>query len=305
MKMTPDIKKDLQQACPDIEFRLIQKCNFFHSTIYRLATKIPYPGFPHEVLLKKYRDKNAFDAGGEYFYLDLFYKMNEDKIVSSPFPIRVDSEKHFILIGFVPGHTIKNHLLKLFPDRVNHINDYIDLSAIALSRFHSVFIKPHDLEFYINSPLLSFGEHDLKQYTTKLSECAITTKVQAFIDFSPQNLIIHSNKIFLIDFPDRECICTPHLDMARWKFNLIFMKQFPQFRFLKLNWWDEDLLFQRFVTKYCSEMGFDVNINDLNLIDFFLDKYAKKLKSIYTRSNAIRLKIEYRYLSGFLNALTE
>jgi len=303
MNMTADIQKDLQQAFPGIEFRVIQKYRSFHSTFYRLTTTAPYPGFPHEVLLKKYRRKNTFDAKCEYFYLDSFYKRNTDTVVSSPLPIMMDSERQCMVTGFVPGETVKTHLLKVFPV-VSRIDEYNDRSACALARFHSVFIKPRDREIRINSPLLgSFGEHETRHYMALVSGCKITPKVQAFIDFSPQNLIIDNSRIFLIDFPDRECICTPHLDIARWKFNLLFLKQFPQFRFLKLNRWDEDRLFQRFFGKYCSEMQVTFNEKDMQLIDFFLCHYAKKLISIYTESDALSLKIEYRYLSGFLHAL--
>ncbi len=303
--MTADIHKDLQQAFPGIEFRVVQKYHSFHSTFYRLATTTPYPGFPPEVLLKKYRRKNTFDAQGEYFYLDSFYQRNTDTVVSSPLPLLMDPVRHSMVIGFIPGHTVKNCLLNVVP-AVSRIDDYNDRSAVALARFHAVFMKPRDTEVLINSPLLGpLEEDEIRQYTTHLSGCALTMKVQAFIDFSPQNLIIDDGRIFLIDFPDRECICTPHLDIARWKFNLKFLKQYPQFRFLRLDWWDEERLFQRFVSKYCSEMQVTFNQKDAQLIDFFLDRYAKKLLSIYAESDTLRLKIEYRYLSGFLHSLAD
>jgi len=305
MKMTADTQRDLHEAYPDIEFNLIQKCNFFHSTIYRLSAKAPSLEFPREVLLKKYRD-TIFDAGYEYYFLDSFYRMNTDTIVSSPLPIMKNSDRHFILTGFVPGHTIKSRLLTLFPGTVSCADEYSDLSARALSRFHSFFIHPPGMESAINSPLFcSFGEDEIKRYTALVSECSMDMKVQAYIDFSPQNLITSDGKIFLIDFPDRECICTPHLDIARWKFNLMFLKQFPRFRFLKLSWWDEDLLFQRFVRTYCSEMNVTVNEKDMDLVDFFLGQYAKKLRSIYVQSSALMLKLQYFYLSGFLHSLTD
>jgi hypothetical protein len=306
MKMAAEIQEDLHQAYPGIEFRVVKKYTCFHSTIYRLTTRVADPEFPHEVILKKYRDNNTFDARCEYFHLDSFYTKNTDTVVSSPLPIMIDPDKQFILIGFIPGQTVKNYLLKFFPERISHINDYIDLSARALARFHSVFIKNEDREITINSPLLTtFGEDELEHYTGQVPDCGIKTKAQAYIDFSPQNLIIHDGRIFLIDFPDRECICTPHLDIARWKFNLLFLKQFPQFRFLNLDWWDEDLVFQRFLKKYCSEMHCTSNEQDIHLTDYFLYHYAKTLKSIYTRSDALSLKIEYRYLSGFLHSLTD
>jgi len=305
MNMTADIHKDLQQAFPGIEFRVVRKWNSFHATLYRLTTTIPYPGIPREVLLKKYRRNTIFDAKGEYFFLDSFYTRNTDTVVSSPAPILMDSDSLCMVTGFVPGQTVKTHLLRVFP-AVSRIDEYNDRSAVALARFHSVFMKSRDREVHISSPLLGrFGEHEIRQYTTHVSECALTMKVQAFIDFSPQNLIIDDSKIFLIDFPDRECICTPHLDIARWKFNLKFLKQFPQFRFLKLNRWDEERLFQRFVRKYCSEMQVAFNEKDAQLIDFFLGHYAKKLMSVYAESDALSLKIEYRYLSGFLHALAD
>jgi hypothetical protein len=306
MDMTADIHTHLQQVFPGIEFRVLQKCNFFHSTIYRLTTTNSVPGFPREVLLKKYREKNTFDAKGEYFYLDSFYKRNTDAIVSSPVPVMMDADRQCMVIGFVPGHTVKTHLLRVFPDTMNPIDEYNDRSARALARFHSVFMEPRDREVHINSPLLAnFGENEIRHYTTLVSECNVTARVQAFIDFSPQNLIINNSRIFLIDFPDRECICTPHLDIARWKFNLLFLKQFPRFRFLKLNWWDEDRLFQRFIRKYCSEMQVTFNEKDAQLVDFFLCHYAKKLISLYAESDALRLNMEYRYLSGFLHSLAD
>ncbi len=303
--MTEDILHDVQLAFPDSEFRVVQKRDFFHSTIYRLATGNPAPGFPHEVIVKKYRDTTTFDAQGEYYFLDTFYTLNKDTIVSSPVPVMMDAERQFIIIGFIPGHTVKTHLLTILPDRITTINDYIDRSARALARFHSVFARPEDTECSVNSPLLCrFGEDERTQFTALVSDCALHTKAQAYIDFSPQNLIIHDDRIFLIDFPDRECICTPHLDIARWKFNVLFMKQFPRFRFLRLNRWDETQVFQRFVSTYCSEMHGTLEENDVHLIDFFLTQYAKKLESIYQRSDSLRLKLEYRYLSGFLRSLT-
>jgi hypothetical protein len=306
LDMTADIQKDLQQAFPGIEFRVIQKSNFFHSTLYRLTTTLPYPGFPREILLKKYREKNIFDAQGEYFYLESFYRRNTDTVVSSPLPVMMDADRQSMVTEFVPGQTVKTHLLRVVPDTMDHLDEYNERSALALARFHSVFMQPLDREVHINSPLLgSFGENEIRHYTALLSECTMTTKVQAFIDFSPQNLIINGRRIFLIDFPDRECICTPHLDIARWKFNLKLLKQFPRFRFLKLNRWDDERLFRRFIKKYCSEMHVTLNEKDAQLIDFFLGHYAKKLISIYADSDSLRLNLEYRYLSGFLQTLAD
>ena len=73
-------------------------------------------------------------------------------------------------------------------------------------------------------------------------------------------------RLFLIDFPRVDYVCTPHLDLARFRFGLELIKQFPPAKFFGLNRWDVDSLYDRFLNGYCRKMHVALSQDDLWLI---------------------------------------
>ena len=70
--------------------------------------------------------------------------------------------------------------------------------------------------------------------------------------------------------PEKECICTPHLDIARFKYSLEVIKQYPQFKLLNFNWWNGEKKKKKFLETYCKEMKVKINKYDIALINYFM-----------------------------------
>ena len=106
--------------------------------------------------------------------------------------------------------------------------------------------------------------------------------------------------LYLIDFPRLDYVCTPHLDLARFRFGLELVKQFPPAKFFGLNRWDVDSLFERFIAIYCREMHVALSQDDLWLIARARKAYIRRAQDLARKGRCgLQPKLERAYLQTF------
>ena len=158
-------------------------------------------------------------------------------------------------------------------------------------------------------------EDDINQFLVescaRIDGCNLKTMVTPFFDFTSWNLIIKNNHIknnqskrcmmlYLIDFPRLDYVCTPHLDLARFRFGLELIKQFPPAKFFGLNRWDVDSLFDRFLSSYCREMHVALSQGDLWLIARAREAYIRRARDMARKGRCgLQPKLEQAYLQTF------
>jgi len=175
----------------------------------------------------------------EFENLSRFHWGCKDPQISSPEPLFLDPEKGILAMRYVDGTILSRA---------------VDLSAAALARFHRIFCWPEDEPITIDPTVL---EEDLNQCIVenreRIDDCNLQLRVTPFFDFTSWNIMIEESgsKLYLIDFPRLNYVFTPHLDLARFRFGLELVKQFPPAKFLGINRWDADRLFDRFLAEYC------------------------------------------------------
>lgn len=305
MKEISWITKNIEELFPDYTHIYLKKrFKTVNSEIF-IADIIRDNNFSQRLLIKFCGSNNSVEVLNEFRNLSTFEKECKDERISAPKPLRVDPKNGLIIMECIEGVNLKQLLLKLRHVNKNYLDDIVDLSAIALSKYHNIFRVSEFEDLIINSPLLLNSVNTDLSNTAILQQCNLNIKVKTFIDFAAWNIILEHNlkKVFLIDFPEDECICTPHLDLARFKFSLKIIKNYPQFRFLKINWWDENHIFNNFLGKYCKEMKINLNEHDMAIIDYFVREYVKKIQNIYDNNQFnMRFKLEKVYLRHFIEA---
>jgi hypothetical protein len=104
----------------------------------------------------------------------------------------------------------------------------------------------------------------------------------------------------LIDFPKVDCVYTPHLDLARFKFSLELIKQFPPSKLLGFDRWNVDELFNRFMTRYCSELSIVPNKDDMWLIECFRKANIRRARNLKRKGKCgLQPILERAYLEAF------
>ncbi len=95
-------------------------------------------------------------------------------------------------------------------------------------------------------------------------------------------------------------VFTPHLDVARFRFGLELVKQFPPAKFLGINRWDADRLFDRFLAEYCRKMQVTLNEDDLWLIGCFRKANIRRCQDLKRKGNCgWQPRLEKAYLQTF------
>jgi len=260
----------------------------------KIAVKISRNYQPDEVLL-------------EYANLSRFFKGCSSKAISSPRPIFVDEEKGILAMSSVPGSNLAHMLHEIKHVSRSYLNSAIDLSAVALAKYHAIFSQDDGQSISIDPGAREDDiNHFLEKSRTIVGECNLKTMVTPYFDFTPWNIIIEDSapknpmKLYLIDFPRKKYVSTPHLDFARFRFSLELIKQFPPARFLGINRWDVDLLFDRFLKGYCSEMDVDLNRDDLYLIALGRKAYIRRAQDLSRKGRyGWQPMLEQAYLQTF------
>ncbi|MDQ1262681.1 MAG: hypothetical protein QG575_1862 [Euryarchaeota archaeon] len=264
----------------------------------KIVVKIPRNYQPREVAL-------------EFANLSRFYHGCKDEAVSSPQPLFVDAENGILAMSYVQGVNLSHMLHEIRPASSQYLSFAADLSGIALAKFHKLFRRGEDEPVTID---FNAHEDDINQFLSEsregIGQCNLKTMVTPFIDFTSWNIIIKNDHtknsrsrcmiLYLIDFPRLDYVCTPHLDLARFRFGLELVKQFPPAKFFGLNRWDVDSFYDRFLSGYCREMHVVLSRDDLWLIARARKAYIRRAQDLTRKGRCgWQPKLEQAYLQTF------
>jgi len=269
----------------------------------------------HKIVVKISRNYQSSEVAREFANLSRFYYGCKYKAISSPEPLFVDAEKGMLAMRYVPGVNLSYMLHEIRPVSLQYINSAADLCAIALARFHMLFRRDEGrITIDQGAPEEEINKF-LAESRTLLDDCNLKTMVTPFFDFTSWNIIIRSDcvksdqvengrskgmRLYLIDFPRLDYVCTPHLDLARFRFGLELIKQFPPAKFFGLNRWDVDSLFDRFLSGYCREMNVAPSQGDLRLIARARNAYIRRARDLTRKGRCgLQPKLEQAYLQTF------
>ncbi|MDD1739730.1 MAG: hypothetical protein LUQ30_02620 [Methanothrix sp.] len=210
-----------------------------------------------------------------------------------------------LAMSHVPGVNLAYMLHEIRPVSLDALNRALDLSAAALAQYHRIFCHDGRRGIQIDR---AAPEEDINRLLLMsrsiIPECNLQTMVTPFFDFTPWNIIIDDPEkkmmLYLIDFPRSDYVCTPHLDLARFLFSLELIKQFPPARFLKINRWNVEASFDRFLCGYCRKMKMQPNRHDLDLIALARQAYIRRACDLGRKGRCgWQPKIELAYLRAF------
>ncbi len=281
-------------SCRNSSIYMLDLCR--EKTLNRIVVKISRNYQPREVSL-------------EYANLSRFYCGCKDEFISSPKPLFVDAEKGILAMSYVQGTNFSLILHEVRPASLQYISSAARLSGIALARYHEIFSRnesDHDGLLTIDA---NAREDDINQFLSEsrehMAECNLWMHVTPFFDFTSWNILVRGDRLnkmrlFLIDFPRLDYVCTPHLDLARFRFGLELIKQFPPSKFFGLNRWDVDILYDRFLSSYCREMNVSLNDDDLWLISRARKAYIRRAQDLTRKGRCgWQPKLEQIYLRTF------
>ncbi|MDD1750359.1 MAG: hypothetical protein LUO89_10845 [Methanothrix sp.] len=263
-----------------------------------------------KIVVKISRNYQPREVALEFANLSRFYYGCKDEAISSPQPLFVDAEKGILAMSYVQGVNLSHMLHEIRPVSLQYLNCAVDLSAIALAKFHTLFSRD-DEKISIDS---TAPEDDINQFLdesrSRMDGCNFKSMVTPFFDFTSWNILINdpikngqskrSMMLYLIDFPRRDYVCTPHLDLARFRFGLELVKQFPPAKLFGLNRWDVDSLFDRFLGGYCREMHVAPSQDDLRLIARARNANIRRAQDLARKGRCgWQPKLEQAYLQTF------
>ncbi|MCX6678653.1 MAG: hypothetical protein NTU95_12025 [Methanothrix sp.] len=260
-----------------------------------------------KIVVKISRNYQPSEVALEFANLSRFYYGCKDEAFSSPQPLFVDAEKGILAMRYVQGVNLAHMLHEIRPVSLPYLNGAVDLSGMALAKFHRLFRQGENEPISID---YTAPEDDINRFLAesqeRMGECNLKTMVTPFFDFTSWNIIIKNNRskrgmmLYLIDFPRRDYVCTPHLDLARFRFGLELVKQFPPAKFFGLNRWDADSLFDRFLSSYCREMHVVLNQDDLWLIARARLANIRRAQDLTRKGRyGLQPKLEQAYLQTF------
>lgn len=257
------------------------------------------------IVVKIARNFQPRQVAREYESLSRFYRGCAGKDICSPQPLFADPERGIIAMKHVQGTILSYWLHELRPASIDCINHAVDLSAAALAQYHGLFRSPDGQPLSVDC---SAPEEDINRFLEesrgRIDDCNLRSRVVPFFDFTTWNMIVRRDpsgmRLFLIDFPRLDYVCTPHLDLARFRFGLELIKQFPPARFSGLSRWDLDQLFDRFLTGYCRRTDASLNEADLLLIGRARKAYLRRAANLARKGDCgWQPKLEQAYLQIF------
>jgi hypothetical protein len=256
-----------------------------------------------KIVVKISRNYQPREVDLEFANLSRFYYGCKDEAVSSPRPLFVDAENGILAMNYVEGVNLAHMLHEIRPVSLQYLSSAADLSGIALAKFHRLFRRGEDEPVTIDT---NAHEDDINRFLAEslelMDRCNLKTMVTPFFDFTSWNIIMSKNsmRLFLIDFPRLDYVCTPHLDLARFRFGLELVKQFPPAKFFGLNRWDVDSLYDRFLSGYCREMHVALSQDDLWLIARARKAYIRRAQDLARKGRCgLQPKLEQAYLQTF------
>ncbi len=265
----------------------------------------------NKIVVKISRNSQPREVALEFANLSRFYYGCKDETVSSPQPLFVDAENGILAMSHVEGVNLSHTLHEIRPASSQYLSSAADLSGIALAKFHKLFRRGEAESVAID---INANEDDINQFLVesrvRINQCNLKTMVTPFIDFTSWNIIIENDRIkndrlksmrlFLIDFPRLDYVCTPHLDLARFRFGLELVKQFPPAKFFGLNRWKVDSFYNQFLSGYCREMHVALSQDDLWLIARARKAYIRRAQDLARKGRCgWQPKLERMYLQTF------
>lgn len=260
------------------------------------------------IVVKHSRNHMPQEVATEYANLSRFYTAPKSgfSFISSPRPIFADGENGVLAMSHIDGTLLSHMLHEVRPVSASFLGSAIDLSAHALAEYHRIFRHEHgSLKIDLDA-----REGDVNRFLAEsrplLSDCNLREMVTPFFDFTPWNIMIKRGsydddmRLFLIDFPRRDYICTPHLDLSRFRFSLELVKQFPPAKLFGINRWNVDSLFDRFLSVYCGDMGTGLSSCDRYLIERGRIAYLSRAQDLKRKGSCgWQPRIEMAYLQTF------
>ncbi|MDD1761260.1 MAG: hypothetical protein LUQ59_03425 [Methanothrix sp.] len=300
-----EVQRYIEARFPGTKVKSKMTIHCRNSRIFRLD--VSHGKTQDKIVVKISRNYQPEEVALEYTNLSRFYNGCRSEAISSPRPMFVDEEKGILAMSCVPGSSLAVMLHEIKPVSQSYLNSAVDLSARALAEYHALFSRDEGESISIDH---AAREDDINQFLAKsrtlIEDCSLKTMVTPFFDFTPWNIIIEDSPsmtvkmLYLIDFPRRDYVSTPHLDFARFRFSLELIKQFPPARFLGINRWDVDLLFDRFLKGYCREMQAELNKNDLSLIALGRIAYIRRAQDLGRKGRrGWQPTLEQAYLQTF------
>ncbi len=303
-----EVQRYIEEKFPGsaVKSRMTMPCR--NSRIFHLDL---CQGQKHERIVAKIsKNHRPQEVASEYANLSRFYNAAKPEAFSAPRPIFVDEERGILAMSHVPGSNLAYMLHEVRPVGREYLSRAVDLSAAALAEYHAIFRHKDGESVKIDR---SASEDDINRLLARsrsmIAECNLRTMVTPFFDFTPWNIIIDGAsrkggmKLYLIDFPRNDYVSTPHLDLARFRFSLELIKQFPPARFLGINRWDVESTFDRFLSVYSRKMNVSLNEDDLLLVARARDAYIRRAQDLGRKGRCgWQPRIEQAYLQTFSRA---
>lgn len=288
----------------------IKRCRVYpyrNSRIFVIS--LLHNGDQQRIVVKSSNYHNPEHVSSEFGNLTNFSRGCNDPRISAPEPLYVDSEKGFFIMSYIDGTNLSYLLHHLRPASWDYLKDSVELSAVALARFHSIFSMPGE-EVSIDGTVREDDINQcIKENAGRISQCNLNLIVKPFFDFSSWNIMMDKgkgSKLYLIDFPKTNYVFTPHLDLGRFRFGFELIKQYPPAKIFGMNLWDVDSLYDIFLKRYCEEMGLSPNENDLQLISCFTRANIKRSQDLSRKDKySWQSRIERLYLQTFSKSWLE
>jgi tRNA A-37 threonylcarbamoyl transferase component Bud32 len=304
------VARALEKRFPAHEFDPIYSIDRSHSKIFVFQRVTDSK--EDKILIKYYKNTDIENVLDKYNHQKLFYDRIEGiSDIKCPKLISVDKENDISIMEYVEGSTLKSLLTNYRSLEKDSLETVITKSALGLAKFHKSFESDDPrsynqsvafFEDYILKDRISITEEELNN----IGKLSLDSLSNSFIDFSPPNIIVDTSSVYLIDFPNRERLSTPHLDLARFKFYLRLMKQYPRFKIPPLNWWEVDEIFQLFLEVYCEDVGKRLNRSDLYIINKLQKEFAAEINAYYDNENmGIKDTLSKYYLRRFTRNIIE
>lgn len=306
MSRDTEIIKSVERLFPGSIVRRSRKIYNKNSQIHVLDIAGQDGETRERVAAKLFYNYQPQQVASEFMNLGQFYVCCRSEDISAPEPLYVHPEGGLLVMRYIEGTNLgwMLHGIDIKQASRRRLGNIMDMSAVALARFHNLFKVPGHAPMVIDS---ISKERDINACIEccreRAGNCSLDFRIRPFFDFSAWNIMIGPDDqpgIYLIDFPKSDYLSTPHLDLGRFKFSLELIKQYPPSKIMGLDWWDASAMYNRFQSRYCQEMGVELSQEDHRLIECFKAANIRRSQDISRKPKFNwRSKLERFYLKTF------
>lgn len=225
--------------------------------------------------------KISYDIGHVYELNKKFLKEKQEDLISSPLIYHVDYGKKIFVMDYIEGLNLHQLFTSIKLTKQNDLKRAIDLSAIALAEFHKIFKKDQFCDKIANFDEL-IRNYDMEFINECIPKCNLNFKTKLFSDFKFGNILFDParSKLYLIDFPEKDYVFTPHYDIAEFRKEIYIFSQHPKFKLLN-KWSNPTIIYDRFFSTYHNYLGIQPNENDESIIKYFSNNMLKHVLKHY------------------------